>query len=306
MIQAELEATTFIDLREAQALHELTDLAEKYVIALAMLWDGTKTATEMLNEHAMPRQQLGLTEAVLKSAIDNLIAEGVIVSGTDQFVLTPELESSPQKRAAIFNRYLDGRAVTIAIGCDWWDRNIDDSLLDEIVNVQVGLQLPPEDREKAIRLMRLSPGALAYALRPDGMIVHKRTVEPKVEQIDDGMIEHDRTRFLRELYTRLTADFSMGGLGKYFFVQRRIDYLKRHTSITLTNRDQQVVIADDVMTELLIAEFDKKDAYGNPQYILVSPVKDFREIQAGQKQASEGAQPVDGQSETQADAEPAA
>jgi hypothetical protein len=251
MIEDELEATTFVDLREAEALRNLTDLAEKYVIALAMLGDGTKTATEMIVEHIVPKQQLGLTEAVLKTAIENLIADGVMVSGTDRFVLTPEQSTDVSKRASLFNRCLDGRAVTTAFGCEWWDRNIDDALLEEIIQIQMGLQLRPEDREKAIRLMRLSPGALAYALRPDGMIVYKRTQEPKVE-VDEDMIEYDRARFMRELYTRLTADFSVGGLGKYFFAQRRVDHLKRHTSITLTDRDQQVVITDEVTTELLI------------------------------------------------------
>ncbi|MGN6626120.1 MAG: hypothetical protein ACTHLN_05825, partial [Tepidisphaeraceae bacterium] len=196
LIEAELEAKEFVDLREAQAQRDLQELSQKFVLVLAMLGDGKKTATELLTEHAGAKGYYEIPDDAIHAAIATLVAEGLLVGDPDRIDFDAAAVADPEKRAAIYKKYLFRSMLVAAIGCDWWDRNIDDALLDHVLTIQIGLKLPDEDRNKAINLMRLSPGALAYALQPDGMIIHKRTIEPKVVEEDERMVEHDRARFM--------------------------------------------------------------------------------------------------------------
>jgi hypothetical protein len=67
-----------------------------------------------------------------------------------------------------FGTLLDG------IRSAFYDRHIDEKMLQEVLKIQGNLPLPQTEREGVIRLLKLSPNALLRALHPYPMITTGR------------------------------------------------------------------------------------------------------------------------------------
>ena len=161
LLQAETTATKFIDLLQEAKAWELGKDAMRLVLAATMYTEGNVTF-----EQVMKAGHSRIDETELRRAAQ--VMEGMNwVRVTDgRIVFSPDLESSGALLADMFRFFLGEQIVVEALGNPWYDRHIDERLLDEACRVQGGLVLTAEDRRTAVQLMQWSPVALLYAADP--------------------------------------------------------------------------------------------------------------------------------------------
>lgn len=138
-----------------------------------------------------------------------------------------------------------------------------------------GITLSPEQERDALMLMRISPSALMYSLRPDGMIVTHREGGQAPMPVSDEVAEFDRTQFMRSLVQCFTLDFRMAALAEVYFKLLRIDRMQREVHLVVRERDHQVVLDLMVPQHEVIGEWHEKDAKGNSRYVHVSALPSY-------------------------------
>lgn len=94
---------------------------------------------------------------------------------------------------------------------DYYQRHIDNNLLEEIWKIQGGFQVEEEEKENCLKILNLSPSALLYALSPDDMLKNYSAIKH-----DDGMKNLYQSHFKSELTQRLRNDFQNQGLHLLF------------------------------------------------------------------------------------------
>jgi hypothetical protein len=117
---------------------------------------------------------------------------------------------------------LDGTIEkTEVLGCAYYDNHIEKYLLEYMLSIQGDLPLSDEDKSAALRLMKLSPSALASALIPQPMLYKHRAEWG--DTIGDRINRNDRDYFFRLLHRCLVRDFRQGeGFVEYFFKRRKL------------------------------------------------------------------------------------
>jgi hypothetical protein len=247
MIEATLSAKQYVDLEaEAQAKQQAC-AAETALIGYLMVSGGKASlATIVGKNEALTRQEL-------EKAAERLLREHVIEGDAPGELRLPD--DGDYKRIAALYRVLFRAPFPIdAIGCAWYDDHIDPCLLEEIRQVQAGLPLSGEDAETAIKFLRLSPHALAYALQPVEVIVQHRTgaqealVIPEVDSMD-------RDSFLKLLCDSLQRDFSHPGLAKYFYDLRGMREFEIAGTYTAKTH-AAVAVRLEIRQRLMLAPFE--------------------------------------------------
>jgi hypothetical protein len=278
MIQSELEAGDFVDLRNEAKLNGAKALARKFVICCAMLGDGntsTVIVKEWLTEQTFNRD---LPAELIDEAAAELVANGKLIKGErDELQISSEVENNLDDLREFLVDFGDGIIVTKAIGCTWWDRHVNEALLRFACDtVQAGLMLSQVEEVKALILMRLSARALIYALHPDPMIVTHRTKEPIVP-LTEEMIEFDRNHFMRSLYNMLLLDFRTPEFAEYFYAKRRVDGISCKTNMNVYDRDGNEVVGGEVLEVSLIGEWHEKAPDGKSQFLHIASHPEFLE-----------------------------
>jgi hypothetical protein len=97
----------------------------------------------------------------------------------------------------------------------FYDRHVDEKLLQEILKVQGNLPLPEDERQGVVRLLKLSPTALLRALTPYPMITTGRD-EGNLRS-DERVNETDRNLFYEYLSPCLVIDFRTPQMARHFW-----------------------------------------------------------------------------------------
>lgn len=267
MVEAKFEALLFVDLREEQLARRSRMTARKAALSVALI--GLPVTSGEISGLLRGRLGLELRDADIEPAIAQLVEDRFLVSNDGSIVLSPELETDPSLRVRLFVDFSEEYFLALPVGHECWDRLIDGQLLDEILRIQGDLDLSRSDRDKATQLMRLSPSALMYAIRPDAMILtHRRSNPPP---FSPEMIEHDKNHFFRSLFGCLLEDFRGSTLTPYFFATREIEGISRKIQMFVhARRSGEVVIEGEVDDTHMIGEWEEPTPEGLPRYVHVS------------------------------------
>jgi hypothetical protein len=282
LVEQSLEVGTFIDLRKEEAARQARMIARKLIMAAAMLGGGSATTDDVRKILEEKRLRVELPPQSLTDAARDIMVDGTMVAdNTGRLFIRPDVETDAEARRQFFIEFGREVIISLAIGCEWWDAHINGKLFNRVCEIQAGLVLKPEDKDKAVMMMRLSPTALLYAITPDPMIVS----HPENSVLHDpSVIEHDRNQFLRSLHNGLYADFRNPQLARYFHETRRIEILERTSHMKLYSRDDETILDDNVVETSMIAQWHENSPTGEPIYIHVSALPDFAERRKAAKQ----------------------
>jgi hypothetical protein len=246
LIEEETTATTYIDLGEELTAQRTMALTQRMVLGLLMQGNG-KVALKTVKEMAKGRIADEIVIQGIASLIEFNWAEKL--SETEIGLGTARVNEIVN-RAELFRLFLSGPFHTDVLGCEWWDKHIDEALLDEALRVQEGLTLSESDRNTALSYMRWSPMALLYALTPDQFIVYHRKTTPLL----NGQLEAtDQAQFIRSLHQHFVGDYGMRELARYFGQVRKMTEM-----LTLT----QLSVKTDAGAEVLLSKIAEKQIIG--------------------------------------------
>ena len=133
-----------------------------------------------------------------------------------------------------FYRYiiLQGCPVEL-LASDYYQKHINNELLDKALEMQFGLVIPEEKRDDCLFLMKHSPSALFFAITPNpffrGFAAMKDQHNMKVLYVDT---------FLRKLTEGFLEDFQRQELNSTFYHQFKITNLRTSSEINITVNGQ--------------------------------------------------------------------
>lgn len=222
MMQEQLQASNYRDLRQEEEYRRRHGTVRKLVLGRLLAQPLSSLSRNALLEH---EGDFAPTEAELDTIVTALASEGLIVITGDQFALA-DVATDDQVRVKLYRELTDGVTFLSALFTPGWLSLIDERLLRAVLAIQGNLPLPEDRFNECISLLRWSPTALAWALRPDAMLLQHRTGPAMPVSFDANDIRYFRVQLLRyALY-----DFSVGPFAEQYLERldlREVEFFRR-------------------------------------------------------------------------------
>lgn len=123
---------------------------------------------------------------------------------------------------------LQGTVTTKIMSTRYYKEHINESLLCRIKEIQCNIQVPEENVEECLFLMKHSPSALAYAINEDKAITRYRSPKGTFSpNIDKAHTEW----FLDNIMRGFIADYNNQSLHEYFLDVEKIASIEMHTNL---------------------------------------------------------------------------
>ena len=221
--------------------------ARKHVLVKLIEAEGQARVEEVITGSDLPNE-------VVCAAIEQLKAQGC-VEQDDHILRIPDPSARGYSHVlTIYREVLLPCCDTRVLGKPYYDRHINEHLLDEIVTLQGGISLSGKEKLKAIELLKLSPGALASSIVPRFPMVNCRSRGTSQQDIDSRN-ELDVAIFFKTLHECLRHDFHEQILAEYFFDIRQLAELDVTYSVTLKGW-REVRFQDAARDRTILGEVD--------------------------------------------------
>lgn len=114
--------------------------------------------------------------------------------------------------------------------------HINRKLLDSIRELQKNIQIPEENIEECLFLMKHSPSALAYTIYEDKAITRYRS---KDKAIFPNIEKAHTEWFLDNVMRGFIADYNNGALSEYYLDTEKISSIELHTDLKIFKDEQE-------------------------------------------------------------------
>lgn len=171
-------------------------------------------------------QQLysGIDEQLFNASIKN----SLFISMDQEDKTLNLCDFSTTTKVELYQFLLDGECPVDVFSTEFYQRNIDDELLKQIWSIQGGFELPIELTDKCLQLLRLSPSAMVYALKPDRFLFAAQAMAGNPDMMN---LYYDH--FLGILQESFLNDFKRPELSGLYFHSFHIDKVKISTSSSI-------------------------------------------------------------------------
>jgi hypothetical protein len=182
----------------------------------------------VFREDVLPDPSLGIGDLDVQEAINSLSDSGVLGIRPRELAIK-DIDHDLSRRIEVIRILVDERVMVSVFGTPEWVGLIDDRFLDAVLQIQGGLQIPPEVRAECVQLIRWSPTALLWSVTPDPMlVVHRQEGVPP-----PAMTDSDDNRYFRLQLLRYAAtDFQNPMLASAYFEKfglRELEFSRRAT-----------------------------------------------------------------------------
>jgi hypothetical protein len=178
--------------------------------------------------------------------LEDLVGAGAVDKVGEDYSVDRVVEAG-DARVGILLELTDERTFLSGICSPGWLSLIDDTLLEEISKIQGDLPIPQEVRNEALCLLRWSPTALAWSIRPAPMLVaHRRTAEEGAKHVAND-IRYFRVQLLRFA----VSDFMVGPYKEVHFEKldlREVEFLRRAKFKSSTKVELEVEVSERFAT----------------------------------------------------------
>ena len=164
-----------------------------------------------------------------------------------------------------FFRYIFSEIIPIRLlGRKWLLEKIDNELLSKILDIQCKIKLSEEQRKESLFLIKYSPSALAYAIRPDEDLTRYRSPNGTIfdEKVDNGHTQ----MFVQKLADFFVSDFHNQTLHELYFSDYKIFDVKIDQTLTIIEENKNAI---SIINNRNMALGRLGEEYGN-QVILMS------------------------------------
>lgn len=208
MVQDQLQATSYRDLYKEEEYRRRLKTTRKLVLGRLITQSGTIERTKLI----LPEGDFVPSESEFNAAIDSLV-EALLVVSNENGIALANIMGDDRVRIEVF-RELTDKTMFVSVVCSaGWLKLVDDRLLGAILRIQGNLPLPPELYAECLSLLRWSPTALAWAVRPDVMLV-----QPQKEPAHHKLVDANTIRYFRiQLLRHAVNDFNNGAFTRVHF-----------------------------------------------------------------------------------------
>jgi Restriction endonuclease len=255
----------YIDLEEEARARETALEARKHVLQTLIEKDGSAPAEELTASS-------DLAPEIVHAGIEYLKAQGIVQQDSTTVYIPDPVTSGYKHVPSLYRELLFPYFDIRVLGKPYYDRHINNGLLDEVVAIQCGITLTDEQRQRAVELMRLSPGALLHCVMPMAMIVNHRQKE-KNQVITVEINKADVDYFFQTLHQCLRHDFGHGQLAEYFHETRSL--VELDTSYTVKLKSQkELKFQDEVRVRTRLGQLAPEMVQGQKRFVVMLAIND--------------------------------
>ena len=233
LIKAATSLHAFVDLDEEAEARRRGVAAQKHVLARLMLYAGHVDEPTLVEDSESTPEEIG-------AAVVALSGRKWLESSDDVVHLaSTNSEGECGIMVDILRFWLQGemsfKTLLVGLSSAFYDRHVNENLLNDVLQTQGDLQLPAEQYGDIIRIFELSPTALLRALTPIQMITQHRINQACTT--DDRVNEYDRNLFHEHLIDALVLDFRQPELAQHFCGIRGILEVEQSRGVVVKNAD---------------------------------------------------------------------
>jgi hypothetical protein len=237
LVVKEIEAAQYVDLTQEAAAIRRTKASQAWCIGVLMVRNGISTISDLAAESAKLEGESRFSLPEIEAALVELANDNIVdfyAASERASIRIGQRNGIEHVSAQAFRKMLTQGCPGPALGCEFYDRFVNQALLDEILEIQCRVPLSQQEASTALHLLRLSPSGLAQLSEPTEMIVNHRKDQP----VNDILNKEDRDLLLQILHERLTKDFSHRQLSKYFLEVRNLREIETRTQIIVKSHEK--------------------------------------------------------------------
>lgn len=176
-------------------------------------------------------------EKATKHEIDNALRNNSFVTESEGKYYLKEFDIDSLIE---FFRYIFSEILPIRLlGRKWFLEKINDELLTKVLDIQYKIKVSEEQRKECLFLIKHSPSALAYAIRPDEDLIRYRS--PNGTTIAENVDKGHTQIFVQKLTDLFVADFYNQTLHELYFNDYKIFDVKIDQTLTIVEENKNTV-----------------------------------------------------------------
>jgi hypothetical protein len=239
LIEKDEASTTFVNLNEEAEARRRSIHVQQHILARLMLYNGVLGETELFENASVSPEELHAAISLLEEKGWLEQEEGIV-----RFTAMDE-EGRYGHFIDVAKFWLRGEwpvaPLHDMLRSEFYDRHVDERLLDEIIMIQANLPIPEAERKDVLRILKLSPTALIGVLYPIQLITEGRT-EGDIRK-EESINETDRNLLYQVLIFGLVHDYRTRGMEKYLLDVRGILELEYRLSVAVTAKNPEGIDA---------------------------------------------------------------
>lgn len=219
----------FIDIRDFYEVQQ--HLITLNLVLLSILVNGFEGSIKILSKQI---KDIRKNDAVDIDVLEMAITQNPFVS-YDKTRNVVKLKTEAEIDYIDFYRYVVYRGCPIdLITSEYYQSHINEGLLDKILDIQFGIELPNDKKEDCLFLIKHSPSALLYALTPNQFFKGYKSAK-----------EHKHLRnlyvafFMKMLTDGFIRNFQEQSLGDMYFRFFKVTQMKVSSEVKVTINDKE-------------------------------------------------------------------
>jgi hypothetical protein len=229
MIESQTESRLFVDIQKENEAIQRRSFIRSLVLSYTL--DDVHTLDEIVEWINTVRKDLIVTTAEVEECVEAI--RYLRVSDDSTVVVVDESEID---FIEFYRFILQGAVSTRVMATKFYKEHIDRSLLNKIRELQNNIQIPEEQVEECLFLMRHSPMALTYSIYEDKAITRYRSPEGAVfPNIEKAHTEW----FMDNVMNGFIADFNNQSLSEYYLDTEKISSIEIHTNLKVYKDGQE-------------------------------------------------------------------
>ena len=229
MIEAQTNSRLYLDIKEEYEAIQRRSLIRTLVLSYTL--DEEHTLKEIEDWINSIKTDFNVTYEEVEESVKAIPYLCVGESGSVSVVDVSEIDFLE------FYRFILTDTVSIKVMTTRFYKDyINRDLLDGIRMLQKNIQIPEENIEECLFLMKHSPSALAYAINEDKAITRYRSKDkaffPNIERAHTEW-------FLDNVMRGFIADYNNGALSEYYLDEEKIGSIELHTNLKIFKDGQE-------------------------------------------------------------------
>ena len=229
MIESQTNSRLYVDIKEEYEAIQRRSLIRTLVLSYTLDQEHTfKEIEDWINTN---KTDLNVTFEEVEESVKAIPYLSVGIGGSVSVI-----EESDIDFLEFYRFTLTDTVSTRVMSTRFYKDHINRELLDCIKRLQKNIQIPEENIEECLFLIKHSPSALAYTIYEDKAITRYRS---KNKAIFPNIEKAHTEWFLDNVMRGFIADYNNGSLSEYYLDTEKIASIELHTNLKIFKEEQE-------------------------------------------------------------------
>lgn len=223
MIESQTDSRLYIDIIKEQEAIQRRSFIRSLILSYTL--DQARTLNEIMDWMNSIRDGFNVTRTEIEEGVASIPFLRKTVDEKVYVICETEINY-----IEFYRFILKDTVTTKVMATTFYKEHINRSLLDEIKRLQNNIQIPEENVEECLFLLKHSPSALRYSIYEDQALTRYR----KPDKAIFPNLEKAHTEwFLDNVMNGFVSDYNNGSLSEYYLDTEKIASVELHTNLKI-------------------------------------------------------------------------